>query len=202
MSSNGFAPRVRHATRADAAEIAATLARAFFTDPLFCWMFPRDSRRLAQSRRHFAQRTRVLLAQKSVYTTDGVAGAALWARPNEWRDPTISALRQMLLMTPALGRRLPSALQAMSEVERRHPRPPHWYLAVLGIDPEQQRRGIGSALLAPVLEDCDRGGLPAYLETAREENVAFYVAHGFEVVDALTLPDGPRVWLMWREALR
>ena len=192
-------PEVRRATRADVRPIADMLARAFYDDPLFRWMFPSDSRRLGQSRRHFAQRTRLLLRQEEVYTGDACAAAALWARPSEWRDPPLAALRQMISMTPALGRRLPSAMRAMSEVEQRHPRPPHWYLAVLGTEPSHQRRGIGSALLRPVLSRCDRTGVPAFLETARHENVGFYERRGFEVIDSLTLPGGPEIWLMWRE---
>ena len=32
------------------------------------------------------------------------------------------------------------------------------------MSPELQGRGIGSALMQPVLERCDRDGMPAYLE--------------------------------------
>jgi len=190
---------VRRATRADVPRLRAALARAFFDDPLFAWMFPREAMRNFHLRRYFAHRVRVLLAQEQVYTTDGAAAAAMWAKPNQWRDPPGAALRELVALTPALGLRLRRSVQAMAEVERRHPRTPHWYLAVLGTEPDRQGHGIGSALLAPVLSACDRDGVPAYLETARERNVDFYERRGFRVVESLTLPGGPRVWLMWRE---
>ena len=190
---------VRRATRADVPRLRAALAQAFFDDPLFAWMFPRETTRPFHLRRYFAHRVRVLLAQQQVYTTDGAAAAAMWARPNQWRDPPGAALRELVALTPALGLRLRRSVRAMAEVERRHPRAPHWYLAVLGTEPDLQGRGIGSALLAPVLSACDRDGIPAYLETARERNVDFYERRGFRVVDSLTLPGGPPVWLMWRE---
>jgi GNAT superfamily N-acetyltransferase len=190
---------VRRATRADVPRLRAALAQAFFDDPLFAWMFPRETTRPFHLRRYFTHRVRVLLAQQQVYTTDGAAAAAMWARPNQWRDPPGAALRELVALTPALGLRLRRSVRAMAEVERRHPRTPHWYLAVLGTEPDRQGRGIGSALLAPVLSACDRDGIPAYLETARERNVDFYERRGFRVVDSLTLPGGPRVWLMWRE---
>lgn len=57
--------------------------------------------------------------------------------------------------------------------------------------------------MAPVLERCDREGLPAYLEASSARNRALYLRHGFEVVEEVHLPaDGPPVWLMWRNPRR
>ena len=85
-------------------------------------------------------------------------------------------------------------------IEAAHPEEPHWYLAVVGTEPRLQHQGIGSALLAPVLERCDRDFVPAYLESSREDNVAFYQRLGFEVTTPIDLPGGgPRVWPMWRD---
>jgi hypothetical protein len=53
--------------------------------------------------------------------------------------------------------------------------------------------------MEPVLARCDAEGLPAYLESSKHANIAFYGRHGFEVTDEVTLPDGPTVWCMWRE---
>jgi ribosomal protein S18 acetylase RimI-like enzyme len=91
--------------------------------------------------------------------------------------------------------------RAVREIERRHPVVPHYYLSVLGTDPEQQGGGIGSALLAPVLHRCDADGVAAYLECSKESNVAFYERHGFTVTDRVELPEGPPLWFMWREPL-
>jgi hypothetical protein len=44
----------------------------------------------------------------------------------------------------------------------------------------------------------DAAGLPCYLETAKERNVAFYRAHGFDVLVEDTLPDAFRYWTMRR----
>lgn len=59
-------------------------------------------------------------------------------------------------------------------------------------------RGVGSALMRPVLETCDRDGVPAYLEATSERNKRLYLRHGFEVTDEIRLPDGPTLWRMWR----
>ena len=100
----------------------------------------------------------------------------------------------------AAGERVDRALSFFVEMAAVHPAEPHWYLEGLGTHPDWQRRGIASAVLAPVLDLCDADGLPAYLETQKESNVPFYRRHGFEVIGTKQIPDGaPNIWLMWRD---
>ncbi len=71
---------------------------------------------------------------------------------------------------------------------------------MVGVEPERQGRGVGSALLREVLTQCDAEGLPAYLESSNERNLTLYRRHGFEVIEELRLGrSGPLLWLMWRE---
>jgi len=58
---------------------------------------------------------------------------------------------------------------------------PHWYLLSVGTRPERQGQGLGKSLLEQGTAQADAAGLPCYLETATEENVAFYSKRGFEV---------------------
>lgn len=70
---------------------------------------------------------------------------------------------------------------------------------MLGTRTALQGKGIGSALLEPVLERCDAQGMPAYLESSKYSNIAFYNRHGFEVTGEIPLPlGGPVVWPMRR----
>jgi GNAT superfamily N-acetyltransferase len=80
-----------------------------------------------------------------------------------------------------------------------HPKDRHWYLQMLGTQPDWQGKGVGSAIIAPVLERCDRTGERVYLESSKEQNIPFYARHGFEVTDEVHIPKGPTVWAMWRE---
>jgi len=190
---------VRRAERADLGALAAMLARAFEDDPLTRWLHPSARGRPRQSRRTFAVRLRQLAPQGEVWTTPERTGAALWALPGRWRDDLAASLRVLPLL-PALLPRLGRIARVTAEIEAAHPRVPHFYLSVLGTDPSVRGRGVGSALLRPVLERCDAEVLPAYLETATERNVGWYARHGFTVRERLELPGGaPPLWLMWRE---
>lgn len=91
-------------------------------------------------------------------------------------------------------------VRGLLRAQSMHPEePPHAYLAILGTDPAAQGRGLGSAMMAPVLEQCDRDGLGAYLESSKDQNIYFYARHGFRVTAERRLPRGPRLWPMWRD---
>jgi GNAT superfamily N-acetyltransferase len=189
---------VRQAGEADANELSRMLARAFHDDPVMAWLFPDEARRARGTERFFHAYLRRLLPQEEVYTTPDRAGAALWALPDRWRTSVRELIRQAPLM-PMFGRRLPTVLYGLHVIESHHPREPHHYLAVLGTDPERQGEGIGSRLMGPVLEDCDANEVPAFLESSKESNIAFYSRHGFKLTGEVQLPRGPKLWPMWRD---
>ena len=189
---------VRPAEPADAQALAAPLARAFYDDPVTVWANPSERVRIRRTERFFLGRMRALLPHELSHVADDARGAAIWSPPDAWQ----MGLRELLHDLPAfLSWRTPMVLRGMHEVERRHPKEPHYYLAILGVDPPAQGDGLGSALLQPMLRRCDSEGVGAYLETATERNVRFYSRHGFRVTDEVKLPDGPTMWLMWRDPL-
>jgi GNAT superfamily N-acetyltransferase len=187
---------VRLATPADAGDLADTLARAFHDDPVSVWSHPDPRKRPRRLVRFFAGRLRTLVPHEMTWTADGAQGAAIWAPPDAWALPAGELLRGFRALTL---RRAGLVLWGLGGVERLRPTRPHLYLSVLGVDPPHQGRGVGSRLIAPGLELCDREGVPAYLETARPRNVVFYERHGFRVTRELRLPRGPQLWLMWRD---
>jgi len=191
---------VRPAARADHPALATMLARAFYDDPVTAWFYPDAARRLRHGERFFAIRLRQLEGHALTFTNDARTGAALWAPPGHWREDFRQSLR-MLPMLPALLPRLARSTRAVREIERRHPVEPHYYLSVIGTDNEKQGGGIGSALLAPMLHRCDETRTAAYLESSKESNLSFYARHGFAVRERIELPEGPPLWLMWREAV-
>jgi ribosomal protein S18 acetylase RimI-like enzyme len=164
---------IRKATERDIPAMARMLARAFHEDPVVEWVFRDAGTRPRYAERFFTGRARVLIGQREIYTLDGTPAAAMWARPDEWRDPPLQAIKELAVLAPGVGRRIFQTMRGLVQIEARHPKPPHWYLAVLGTHPERQGEGLATALLEPVLEGCDR--------------------------DEVTLPNGPPMWLMWRE---
>ena len=61
------------------------------------------------------------------------------------------------------------------------PPAPHYYLGVIGVNPDMHGRGIGTQLLRSFCELSrnDPRSCGVYLETAQESNLAFYERAGF-----------------------
>lgn len=196
---------IRKATTSDLPKLNAVMARAFDDDPIANWFAAQDKRRAHRVYEFMGTAVKKLTYPHGhVYTTDSVEGGALWNPPGTWK---MGMLQQLMLMPAMIRvstlRRVPGILKGITAIEHEHPEKPHYYLLALGVEPDLQGRGLGSALMGPVLEICDRDGVPAYLESSKERNVPFYERHGFKVTKELVVPfNGPKIWLMWREPAR
>jgi GNAT superfamily N-acetyltransferase len=194
-------PDVRPATEDDLPAIGRALAAAFADDPVWAWMTSPKADWHRRSATWFEAEARVQMrGHGSVLVDEGVHGAAIWAPPGRWKSTVGDAIALAVPSLRLFRSRMPRAMKAVNTNERLHPTdPPHWYLAILGTDPAHQGTGVGGALIGAVTHRCDAEGLGAYLESSKEQNLAFYARHGFEVRQALELPHGPPVWTMWRE---
>ena len=128
-----------------------------------------------------------------------IAGVAVWFPPGTWAGTQVGALPGYLR---AFGRRVDVGARYMSAAVGAHPREqPHWYLAIIGVDPSRKGCGVGAALLRSRLERCDKEGMGAYLESSNPQNVPLYEHFGFQVTGVLDLPKGaPAITAMWRPA--
>lgn len=142
---------------------------------------------------------RLFLRRGAGWTTSGLEGAALWIPPGEPKRTRADLLAESASLVPWVGSGLRRAYRLDEMVEAHHPSEPHWYLEVLSVHPAHQRRGLGSALIAPGLARCDAEGMPAYLETQRKENLPYYERFGFEEREIMEAPGVPPLWGMWRE---
>jgi len=192
---------------AERGAVIATMVRAFYDDPLFGF-FITDPVHQTKGLARFMGAV-VLDAAPfgdvwAARTHEGrIAAAAAWLPPGSYPRPPRRELMTLARSAPAIaraGRRAVTAVRLLQEVERVHHRvaEPHYYLALLGTDPLHQRRGAAAGALAPVIARCDEEGVHAYLETQREENLAYYARRSFEVADTIRLEGAPTVWTMMR----
>ncbi len=199
-------PTITRTDEAGSHELLAVTARAFWDDPLFDFLSGGDLlgeyRVLPSVFRAAMRDLRTDAAERYVsLVAEKPRGFAGWlgpgAFPRSRRERMTRDVRAASVLVRLRNRR--KALNLLQEVERRHPTESHWYLALLATDPSVQGRGIGTALLRPVLDRCDAEGIPAYTETQKPGNVSWYGRSGFVTVDEIILPGTPSVWRLWRD---
>jgi GNAT superfamily N-acetyltransferase len=191
---------VRKARADELGRLAAILARAFYDDPPIRWVVNDDRGRRKLLERSFDLYLRRLwFKQGECYITDNGVGAIVWELPGQWKVGVLDQLRLLPSMARINGRLLPRVLRALAVVESNHPVEPHYYLPLVGVEPEWQGRGLGAALMRPIVERCDDEKVPAYLEATSPRNRALYQRQGFEVTEQFSLgPGSPPLWRMWR----
>lgn len=197
-------PRVDELDARGLEQLAWVLARAFRDNPLNVAVVGGSSRRRVRSNRpgmrttlHSALgRAMVLVSRRS---TDRIDGGLVALPPHAWPlppPPLALQLRTLLGQGLRVARAWGRVFEELGAV---HPVGRHWYLAVLGVEPDLQGLGSGGALVRHFLAQVDSDALPVYLETDRSQNVGLYERFGFRIEDEMEIL-GVSVWRMWRDA--
>ncbi|MEO1046063.1 MAG: GNAT family N-acetyltransferase [Pseudomonadota bacterium] len=179
--------------------LADITADAFAEDPVSRWIFGNPR----------AIRSAFRVLARHVYAPGGICHLAGEDGATMWMDcragpPGGGPFWVMLLLAAGQLRHgskgaLRRAMAAGEIMDRHHPHEPHLYLFTIAARKAARGKGLGKALLAPVLAACDREGMACYLENSNPANHGFYAAHGFERREIFACGEGgPPLEAMWR----
>ncbi|MBT3157857.1 GNAT family N-acetyltransferase [Streptomyces sp. CHA1] len=191
-------PVARPLTDADIPASVDALARAFADYPFTRHVIAAEGH--AERVRRFQEicLTRIGMVYGRVWVADEGRAVAVWATPDEDPSPAFAEVGPVL--GELIGDRQAAYESAEQAVAPYRPQEPAWFLNTVAVAPEAQGKGLGGAVLVPGIEEAERAGYPAFLETSSERNVRFYERLGFRVTAAVTLPDGgPRTWCMRKD---
>jgi GNAT superfamily N-acetyltransferase len=194
-----MATEIRRATRERIPALTDVLGRTFATDPLLVWpMTPGSSHE--EVCRFFALYDGEVVDDGWLWEAGEAAGVALWVPPDGCdRSVEVDDRVMRVAMRHELSEDEGARYEAMWDwmISEHMPEEPHWFLDHVGVEPDQQGRGIGGALVRLGLEWSRRDGVPAFLETSKPDNVPLYEHLGFRVETAADAPQGgPHVWFM------
>ena len=185
------------ANRSEAGQFLSGLTLGFAADPFVRWLFPEPEAFLTHFPRvanFFGGRA---FEQGGAYRNEDFTAAALWLPPNVHPDEERLAACFEETVAPEKHDALFATFEQM---DRYHPAEPCWHLAFIAVDPARQGKGVGSALLAESLRQCDKDGLPAYLESTNAANLSLYRRHGFEQTGVIEAEGAPPLFPMFRPA--
>lgn len=201
MLNGGAASQVSivKATPAHHSLLASVISDAFHDLDINRWVVPDPARRRIVDPQRFGLVVTEALKDGAAYATSDFAGVAIWLPcPRPVPAAAEEAERQLRQICGADAPRCLSLERAMAA---HHPDPPHWHLALLGVLPDRQGEGLGSALLGHVHAMLDEAGRSAYLEASNERSAGFYRRHGYQDRGAPFPigPGGPLMYPMWRD---
>ena len=171
--------------RGERKQASRLLARAFADDPIIThFLYDRLRRRIAFPA-FFGAVLEELLPSGHVYAAHqrgALIGVAAWKPPQTQEldaAAQLAAARQQRVVRMMFPYASQNLFKGFATLERFHPSEAHWYLAFVGVEPAIQSRGIGRALLAPVLKLADQSNTLCYLETPFPRTHEFYERLGF-----------------------
>ena len=189
-------PKIKSATTADEEAVIAVITLAFSTDPAARWLYPDPHQYLTHMPPFVRAFGGKAFAHGSAYYVDGYAGAALWLPPEV--HPDDHELSAMLVRTVTEWERR-DVLAVFEQMGSYHPKEPHWYLPLIGVEAIHQGHGYGSVLMEHALKPCDRGQTLAYLESSNPRNISLYHRHGFEILGTIQVGTSPPLFPMVRK---
>ena len=192
---------IRRAEFGDVRELSLVLARAFEEDPFMSWLFPAPTYRLklvqAWMRVEVANALEMDASWVSMISDEIVAGT-IWSPPGRDLHESGTFSQLWYLVLGANPDRTSDLAQGLSMIGSSHPEEPHFYLNTVGVQPSLAGQGHGGAIIGHTLDLADVDGQPCYLESSSPRNIPLYERLGFEVIQEIALPNGPKMWGMWR----
>jgi GNAT superfamily N-acetyltransferase len=134
---------------------------------------------------------------------DAAHGAAIVLPPGVIDFPTRRMVPTILRRLSRTGLSyLSRILPVSTELNRKRPKLPHWYVLLIGVGPAWQGRGLGRRMMQHILQRADAAAQPVYLETATRDNIRFYERLGFHVQEEFRCHGGrgPLTWSMLHAA--
>ena len=209
--------RLRAAVAEDIATMVSIQDSAFRDDALYNRCFPPSDPAthqvmIARTERHFADAaSHAIIAEAADESSTGgeqltIIGWARWIRRPLPAPGAAPAPPRVLTedMYPAGGDRAFAARffqanqDALSEATKDQP---YWFLSMIAVAKEHQRRGVASMLMRFGVDEADREGWAAYVN-ASPEGKALYERFGFRTVQRTDFGGGITTDHMKREGVR
>ena len=180
---------MRIATLADADLIKNILLMSFKNDPHVTWLLEESKNKLKLTIL-IDYVVRQTLRRGEIYLSDGNNAVALWDFERSERISSHYIWRNLAFLIQIGIKSVVRIVKSEAQVHNsfgKYPRYCHLYM--IGVLPEEQGKGLASALMNPMIQRMKEKSIPIFLETANLRNVNIYKKKGFKIFKTLTIGD-------------
>ena len=150
------------------------------------YIIKQDKKRVLRIKRLMEYSFEVCMMFGNVFLSHDKKACALILMPDKKKTNLKSVWLDIKLITSCIGiSNIKKALERESKINKLHPKGLMYYLWFIGVDPQEQNKGIGSTLLADVINEGVRSNRSVYLETSTLKNIPWYEKFGFEIYNEL-----------------
>ena len=117
-----------------------------------------------------------------IFLTEDKKGCALLIFPDKKRTTIKSFLLDTKFAFTCLGlSNINKAMKRESKIKQMHPKGLLYYLWFIGVDSDNQNKGIGSRLLHDIISEGQKQNRSICLETSTLKNIPWYEKFGFSI---------------------
>ena len=186
------------ATNKDRDRVIGILAESFNDNQSVNYIIKQDKKRNHRIRKLMAYSFDVCYLFGDVFLSEDKGGCALILLPDKKKNNLKSILLDMNLIVSCIGiSNITKAMNRESKIKKLQTMKSMYYLWFIGVNPDQQNKGIGSSLIKDILEEAHSRQRPVYLETSTLKNVPWYEKFGFKIYNEINL--GYRLYFMKKE---
>lgn len=188
------------ATKHDKALIVDILTKAFDANQSVNHVVKQDEKRIERIKVLMDYSFEICSRFGDIYLSDDKSACALLLYPEKQTTNFHTILLDLKLMLKCIGlKKVIKVLNRNSQIKSHYPKQPLAYLWFIGVNTQQQGKGIGSMFLKDILSITDSQNKPMYLETSMLQNLPFYKKLGFKIYHELNF--GHQLYLLKKEVV-
>jgi ribosomal protein S18 acetylase RimI-like enzyme len=176
------------ATYADKNTVVDILAQSFEDNKSVNYIVKQDAQRKRRIQRLMAYSFEVCHAFGKVLLSEDKKACALVVFPDKRKTTLHSILWDIQLVVNCIGiAGVTRAMRREDRIKKLQPKEPLYYLWFIGVQPDEQNKGIGSVLLSELMEDAKATKRTFCLETSTKGNIPWYLKWGLEIYNQLDI---------------
>lgn len=173
------------AAPSDKAVVVDILTQAFDDNKSFNTVLKQDHKREFRLRKVFEYQFDICSKYGRVYLSDDKKSCAVILFPDIQKNTLAEIISSIKLLFILGIKSVKKGFNREAKIKKVHPSANIYYLLFIGVYPEHQGKGMGSALLKSLIEDSKQMNRPIFLETYLDKNIALYKKFGFSIYDEL-----------------
>lgn len=181
-------------------EASRVATRAFQDDPLFVYYYPDPIERKIKSVTRCENLILMGILSGEVYTiSSNIEGVAVWnpygltnqiiGKQSKEIIRKMKKIQREMFSDPQYTKKFFVITEIFNSLRNEYAKFPHWYLALIAVDPLHQGKGYASMLIRAKLREIDKQNIPCYLNAQNQDNVSLYEYFGFELVGKTKVPN-------------